>query len=301
MSEPRLLAVLTRPWPGGLLALANDDARVHLPAIAAAATFLTCLALALALAATSLADRWQGALSEALTVEIAPRPDLDAMTAKALTLLRDLDGVATAEPLPRARLRALLAPWLGEGAIIDGLPLPTLIDVRLTPGAKFDTELVERLLTREVPGARLDDHRMWRDSVTAAAWLATAVAAAMLVAVLAAAISAVVFATRARLAVHRDHIEILHVMGALDRTIAREFAVDAARLAAVGGLLGLALAFGLMAGLAAFATQLDTSALPIPRLSPVHWMLVLVPLPVGAILAGLTAALAAIGVLRRMP
>ena len=301
MSEPRLLAILTRPWPGGLLALANDDARVHLPAIAAAATFLTCLALALALAATSLADRWQGALSEALTVEITPRPDLDGATAKALAVLRSVQGVATAEPLPRARIRALLAPWLGEGAIIDDLPLPTLIDVRLTPGAKFDAGAAERWLAREVPGARLDDHRMWRDSVSAAAWLATAVAAAMLAAVLAAAISAVVFATRARLAVHRDHIEILHVMGALDRTIAREFAVDAARLAAVGGLLGLALAFALIAGLSAVATQLDAGALPIPRLSPLHWTLVLVPLPIGALLAGLTAALAALGVLRRMP
>lgn len=300
MSEPRLLAVLTRPWPGGLLALSNDDARLHLPAIAAAATFLTCLALALALAATSLADRWQTALSEALTVEITPRADGDAATERALILLRGLDGVRAAEPLPRAKIRALLAPWLGEGEIIDGLPLPTLIDVRLDPAGKFDAAAAERLLAREIPGARLDDHRMWRDSVTSASWLATAVAAAMLAAVLTAAVSAVVFATRARLAVHRDHIEILHLMGALDRTIAREFAVDAARLAAVGGLLGLALAFGLIAGLSAFATQLDVGALPIPRLSPLHWMLVLVPLPVGAALAGVTAALAALGVLRRM-
>ena len=41
--------------------------------------------------------------------------------------------------------------------------------------------------------------------------------------------------------------------------------------------------------------------IPIPRLSPLHWTLVLVPLPIGALLAGLTAALAALGVLRRMP
>jgi cell division transport system permease protein len=101
--------------------------------------------------------------------------------------------------------------------------------------------------------------------------------------------------------VHREHIEILHLMGALDGTIAREFAFDAARLATLGGAIGLALAGALAGGLAALGGTIDETMVPIPRLGTLDWILVLLPLPVGALLAGGTAALAAIGVLRRMP
>lgn len=296
-----MVLALGRPWPGGLLALSNDDARVHLPAIAAAATFLTCLAIALALMADGIAQRWRSALAQALTVEVAPRPDTEAQLARALQALRAMPAVASAEPLTREQIRRLIAPWLGEDALIDGLPLPALVDLRLKPGAAFDVEAAQRALTAAAPDARIDDHRGWRDSVVRIGWMATSLAGAMLAAVLVAAVSAVVFATRARLAVHRDHIEILHLMGALDRTIANEFALDAARLATIGGLLGLALAFAMMAGLAALAGTVDGVALPMPSLGVVDWAIVLLPLPAGALLAGVTAALAAHSVLRRMP
>jgi cell division transport system permease protein len=292
---------LARPWPGGLLALSKDDARVHLPAIAAAATFLTCLAIALALMADGIAQRWRSALAQALTVEIAPRPDMETQLARALQALRAMPAVASAEPLTREQIRRLITPWLGEDALIDGLPLPALVDLRVKPGAAFDVEAAQRTLTAAAPDARIDDHRGWRDSVVRIGWMATSLAGAMLLAVLVAAVSAVVFATRARLAVHREHIEILHLMGALDRTIANEFALDAARLATIGGLLGLALAFAMMGGLAALAGSVDAAALPLPRLGALDWAIVLLPLPAGALLAGATAALAAHGVLRRMP
>jgi cell division transport system permease protein len=295
------LMALARPWPGGLLALSNDDARVHLPAIAAAATFLTCLAIALALMADGIAQRWRSALAQALTVEIAPRPDMDTQLARAIQALRAMPAVASAEPLTREQIRRLIAPWLGEDALIDGLPLPALVDLRVKPGAAFDVEAAQRTLSAAAPDARIDDHRGWRDSVVRIGWMATSLAGAMLLAVLVAAVSAVVFATRARLAVHREHIEILHLMGALDRTIANEFALDAARLATIGGLLGLALAFAMMGGLAALAGSVDAAALPLPRLGALDWAIVLLPLPAGALLAGATAALAAHGVLRRMP
>ncbi|MBM3521972.1 MAG: FtsX-like permease family protein [Alphaproteobacteria bacterium] len=288
------------PWGGGLLALSRDDARLHLPAIAAAATFLTCLALALALAASSIAGRWKSALEEAVTVEIAAHDGLSASVDAALRLLRGEPGIASAEPLSAERVRALLAPWLGDGALLEGLPLPALIDVRLAPDARPDLGAIGTRLAAAVPSARLDDHRGWRDSVARIAWLALAGSGAMLAAVLAAAVSAVVFATRARLAMHRDHIEILHLMGATDATIAREFALDAIRLAAVGGLVGFALALTVIAALVWAAAGLDASALPLPRLGAGHWLAMALPLPLGAALAGATALLAALGALRRM-
>ena len=52
--------------------LGRDPARGQLAGIAAAAVFVACVALAVALAAADSTARWRGALARALTIEIAP-------------------------------------------------------------------------------------------------------------------------------------------------------------------------------------------------------------------------------------
>jgi cell division transport system permease protein len=54
-----------------------------------------------------------------------------------------------------------------------------------------------------------------------------------------AAVGTVVFATRTGLMVHLRIIEVLHLMGATDRYIARQFAIQALRLGLRGGLIGI--------------------------------------------------------------
>jgi cell division transport system permease protein len=58
----------------------------------------------------------------------------------------------------------------------------------------------------------------------------------------AAAVVTVVFVTRTGLAIHRNVIELLHLIGAYDTYIARQFQRHALRLGLAGGALGLLLA-----------------------------------------------------------
>ena len=54
-----------------------------------------------------------------------------------------------------------------------------------------------------------------------------------------ASVAAVVFAVRTGLAIHSPVVELLHIMGATDAYVARQFQTHVAGLALRGGLVGL--------------------------------------------------------------
>ena len=291
IGRPRRLGVLARGSGGGLAGIAG------------AAIFVACVALAAALATGDATGRWRATLAGALTVEIPPGPDAEAEATRAADALRALPDIVAIERLPPERLGALLAPWLGPQAGIDGLPLPVLLDLRIAPGRRFDADAARDLLARAAPEARLEDHGAWRDAIGRLSWIAIGLAGAVAGAAAAAAALAVILATRARLAANRARVELLHLMGARDRAIARDLAGAAMAATAVGGAFGLAGAIALLlaARSAATAGMIELGALPLPAFTPVHWTLLILPLPACTLLAGVAAALTARAALRRLP
>ncbi|MBI3451887.1 MAG: cell division protein [Rhodospirillales bacterium] len=247
------------------LALARSDRRSYVPGIVAVLVFLATLALVLALTLAGAAGRFQAGLSGTLTVEIpvpAGGQAGEARLARALEVLRQTPGIAAADPLSREHIAGLLEPWLGKFAGLEDLPLPQLIDVRLAPGATVDLAALGARLETAAPGTNVDDHRRWLVSLQRLARLAVGLAVLIVVLVAAAAAAAVAFATRAGLSVHHDAVDLLHLIGAEDRYIARQFAHEALILAFKGGLAGLVAAVAILAAIAFAATRLDAVPLP---------------------------------------
>lgn len=285
------------------LPLAGDASARFLPWVAGAMVFLAALALAGALLAQTVASRWQQDLAGSLTVEIPPRPGASTTEREqaALGVLRAATGVAAAEVVPRSRLERLVEPWLGIGAHVAELPLPSLIEVRLAENAAADLAGLGARLAEAVPGAKLDDHALWLAGVGTVVRAVEAVALAVvaLIAVLCAA--AVGFAVRTGLAIHRDVVEVLHLIGARDSYIARQFAGHAFRTTLKGGIIGLAAAVSLVAALAEGRGSLGPLPLPEVRLSVIAWTAI-ATVPFAAAVFALLAALATVHrQLKRMP
>jgi cell division transport system permease protein len=210
--------------------------------------FLAALALGGVLIANRSAESWQAGLAGRLTVQIlpqgqaAPEKEVDA----AVKLLQSTPGVVYAGPLSDADNLALVEPWLGRDAVVTALPFPKLIDVRLAPGATPDIARLERRLKAASPHAVLDDHRRWIGRLRNTANTVVLSAFAILALIALATAATVAFATRAGLAAHREIVELLHLMGAKDRFIARAFEWHyflAALIAAVCGAAFAAAAF----------------------------------------------------------
>lgn len=277
------------------LPLARDAANKFLPWTVGFMVFIATLALAATLVLATAGNKWQSGLIGAITVQVLPlaegttREELDKRTEKAVALLRKTPGIASAVAIEEAKLLSLLEPWLGPGVTSSDLPLPRLIDVRLVANARVDLEALSTVLVRDVPGSALDDHGVWMDRLRTLAQGLEGVAIFVMALIAFASIATVVFTTRTGLAVHRDVVELLHLIGARDEYIAREFQVQAFWLAVRGALVGFSLAVIAIIVIGRLSEGVDESLMPDFALTTTQWAL-LPCLPVLAILIGTLTA-----------
>lgn len=240
---------------------------------------------------------WDRALGGTLTLQL-PAETSGARLQSALAALRQTRGVLSAEPLDQAATASLLKPWLGDSVPVDVLPLPRLVDVRIDPDAGIDFAALQQHLASIAPGARLDDHRVWLARLHRFARRVESLIVGVLVASGALMVLSVVFTTGTGFALHQRAVELLHLLGAADSYIARQFQLEAARLGLFGGLGGAALA-AITLAVAAGAIQ----ALELPQPAPVSignwrvWVVLGVTVLGAAVVAMATVRVA---VLRRL-
>ncbi len=284
------------------LQLQRDPAARFLPWVIAVMVFLGCLSLAGALALDATIAGWHRGIGDRLTAEIADQagqpmaPRVEA----ALRVLRATPGIASATPLDRKAVEALLAPWLGAENLTADLPLPALIDLVLTPGAGVDARALSARLGAAVPGAGIDDPQPWLARLVRLAHLLQSLGFGIVGLIGLATIAMVVFATRAGLATHRDVIEVLHLIGARDGYIARQFQIHVLTLALQGGIAGLIVAGAVLYILGQSAGSLEAALLPPLRLDETAYAWLAVLPFAAALLATLTARITVLGNLRRM-
>lgn len=190
---------------------------------AAAMAFLAVFAMALALAAGNLADRWEAELAGTATVRItAPSEDIEDQAAAVLTALSQTPGIVSARRLETAEQLALLAPWFGDRLPVEQLRLPVLIEVTETAEGPDRAGLEQRLLG-EAPGAVYDSHGTWRTPlIEAATRLRTLALAALTLIALVTGVM-VALAASSALAANAQVVDVLRLVGARDGWISRAF------------------------------------------------------------------------------
>lgn len=265
--------------------LERDASGRFLPWLIAFMVYLAALSLASVMAAHKITARWDQGLSARLTVQVPPpdpvigREDMADYVAEVHAALLETPGIADAEVLPEERIEALLRPWLGDGVLDGNLPLPALIAVETERGTPLDLGALAVRLERVAPGAVIDDHQQWLGNVLDLAETIETVAAMVVFAVSFCAVITVIFVTRTGLAIHRQVIELLHLIGAQDSYIARQFQGHALRLGLVGGAMGLVLALFTVILIGYLLERTQSGLLPSLTLS-VGQFLVLLSLPV---------------------
>jgi len=291
------------------IAFDRDGSGRFLPWLIAVMVYLAALAASGALGLDRALGSWDRGLSGTLTVELPPAPSDgkgDGGLAAAVKAIKATAGVLSARPLARTEVAKLLEPWLGPSLPPDELALPRLIDVRIDTARGTDLEGLRAALAKAAPAAVLDDHRLWFERLAALIRSAQATALGIVALIFVAAVLTVIFTTRTGLAVHRDVIELLHLMGARDTYIAAQFQFQALRLGLVGGAVGLVLAIAtlLVLGHASDAASiLGERSLPLPSLSLafVDWLVLPLLPAAAALLAMVTARVTVLGALSRMP
>lgn len=219
--------------------LDRDATGRFLPAIIAVMVLLASLMLCGALLLGQSLYSWRGGLDQRVTVQIMPLDErttpLPERVSEALEALRASPLVAEAHEISAEDMSRLLSPWLGEGDLPSDLPVPALIDVTLKE--QGDLAPLQSQISA-IAGAQLDDHGTWLHDVRRLAKLCISAAFVMVLLIAGAAALILVLLVRAGLNMHRDVVELLHLVGASDGFIARQFQRHMLWVASLGAAIG---------------------------------------------------------------
>ena len=226
---------------------------VYLAALAASAVLLTRLAVM----------EWTAGVVSEATAQVLPgdnesSAETEARANRVATWLRRQPGVAAVHVLGARESRRLLEPWLGRAGLSLDLPVPVLLAVTLD--RKHPAELKRLRAGLKEAGFRrvtLDGHGRWvrelADLARTAFWLGLGVLVLLVVSL----VVLVVHAARAALQANREVIEVLQLIGANDRFIARQVEFHFLRNAFLAAVAGAALAWLSLLALALLAPSAE--------------------------------------------
>ena len=206
----------------------------------------------------AIGDWTRGVVAEA-TAQVLPLEgeSADQTLARARKVAEALaaqPGVRTARALSPEESRALLEPWLGASGMALDLPIPVLVAVRLDPENPASIEDLRRLLrNKNFEQVTLDSHGRWVRELSDLASTSLLLGAGVLVLLLVALMVLVTHAARSALEANRSIIEVLHLVGAQDRFVARQVELHFLRSAFVAASAGVGFAWLTFALLALLA------------------------------------------------
>lgn len=304
------MKALFRTWDTKTLGQAKGKRRYDLPLDKSAGagfltlliglmTFLAVLALAASFTLSDMTERWSSGLENKVTVEIPAedaagkirsRQEIDAVSAQAAAALEKNAAVKSVHVLDDEELGDLVKPWLGEDAPLKDIPVPGLISLELTDADAAIYQSLRADIASAAPGARLDTHETWLNDLLRFTGALQFAATLLIVVIGLTTAAAVAGAVRARMAVHHEQVELLHLMGARDRYISRQFQRHSLILGLQGSLAGMA-AGGIALMLIGWtAGEMDVNLLPDFRLSMMQIVSILfLPFLISGLVARTTA------------
>lgn len=203
--------------------------------------FLATLVLAITLILSATADKWEKNVSGTSTVQVPDGPRHSINVSAAIDYLRSFPGVVSAKLISELEVGVILQPWLGSDYSGLNLSLPSLIDLKFQKGREVDKQSLIAGLERVAPGATVDDHRIWLQKLADFIEVGKTITFIILTLILFSIVVTVVFTTRAGLAIQKDVVEVLHLIGAQDSYVALQYQVHALKLAIYGSIIGFGL------------------------------------------------------------
>jgi cell division transport system permease protein len=267
---------------GGDVPLSDGPASRYLPWTVALLVFLATLALAAGMFLSSAGDTWRRSLSGTLTIQVPPGPEQGQRADAAMTLLKSTPGIEAVRRISDDEIATMLEPWLGGQMSELDLPMPVLIDASAASGESIDLPALSIRLKQVSPGTVVDDHAVWLRRLTEFAGVAETVSYVVMVVILLSAVMTVVFTTRTGLAIHSDVVEVLHLIGAQDSYVARQFQSHTLWLAGIGAAAGFIAGAAVIYLVQLYGGRLSGGLLPELALGWLHWVCLFL-LPVAAV------------------
>ncbi len=205
-------------------------------------TFLCILAGCISISLNHMASAWSTGLADTVTIEVPFSSSTDRKLDEVIDKLVTVKDIKDARVVEEEELQELVEPWLGKGTnALTDLPVPSLITIKLSERTPEALQEINSIVTDIFPDAKIDAHDNWLDDILKLSKGLQIAGTALIVIIAIVTALTVSGAVRSRMAIHHMELELLHIMGASDKYITRQFQKYILFLSGKGILLGLLL------------------------------------------------------------
>lgn len=292
------------------LPLEKSSGTNFLMLLVALMTFLIIISMLGSVGINRLTNTWADGLENKATIEIpAEKSDGSLRTAEQIeAFATDVAKMLTANKyvedftiMSKDDISELVAPWLGHDLLIDEIPLPQLISVQFHTRTPQVIDEMTQALAMINDNIRLDTHESWLAQLLQITNTLQFSGFLIVLIIAFTTITAVAGGVRSRMAIYRADIELLHLMGASDEYITKQFQRHALIISAKGSLGGALFALLILILMNTFNLA-DISSLPDQGVINTSNFLILVLTPVAACaISILTARTTVLHELSQMP
>ena len=244
---------------------------VFMTVIMALLTFLSVIALGVAIAIGTGVARWNAQWDLMATVQVMPGQNADAA---AKILDANKDKIASVKKVSADEMAELMRPWVSGGAAAMKNYLPEMYEIKLNK--KSD---MQGLADKFAGNARFLSHSTALAPATGAGWRMIAIAALILSMALGAIGVCISFIARNTAMLHRRELEILNQVGARDGFVARQMQIIVGKISITAAAAGFVAAVPVLLLILSAARTTRVGLMAMMALNGTAW-LVLMALPI---------------------
>lgn len=263
----------------------DEETSVFMYVLSSIYMYLFVIVLAMVMAINTMVSNWEKDILGAITVQVAPiedenkKIDIDKTQEqlnKVLQFMENVSGVKSVNVIDNKTVEKLMTPWLGNKVDISSLPIPQLLDVQLDENAEINYDEITRGLHKVASNASIDNHRLWLNRLLKFAGSLKTLALSVLLMVMGICAFSIYYSSRTSLGININSIEILHIIGAQDKYIAKQYARSYAKIGFFSGVIGLIFAVPSIILVSKYGISTGSGLINGAGLSSFHWIVIMI-------------------------
>ena len=244
---------------------------VFMTAILALLSFLSIMALGIALSIGTGVTRWNNQWESFATVQVT---DLKKADDVKKIIDKNTDKIDTINEITTEQMQDLMAPWISSGGDILKSYLPKMWEIKFNSTQDMN-DVGEQISAK----ARFLTHSDALSPSTSSGWKMIAISTFVLLLILGTIGICISYIARNTALLHRRELEILNQVGASDKFIAKQMQIIVGKISLVAASIGFFVAASILLIVLSVAHSARVGLLASLEISATGWLLLLL-LPV---------------------
>ncbi len=225
------------------IAFKSDLNKGFLPFITAFMVFIASIIFATALIGNNITTNWHKYLKNNITIQILP--DLKAKNPKKeienrinniVSILKQTPGIKSYSVISNEETTNLLKPWIGTFKL--DIPLPRIINIETSTTALLNSSMLQKEIENYSKNIKFETYSNWMYELQTSIRAVQILLGLIVFIILITTAITISYTTQSGFNINKKVINIMHMVGATNNYIAKQFSKRMMNLALIGGISG---------------------------------------------------------------